>query len=83
MGQERSAEPSAQFIGSSGSPQTVGFAAPCRLAPRALALRRNFSAYDASYVALAEAFGCPLLTYDRRLAKAAANHCAVELLPLE
>ncbi|MEJ1089705.1 type II toxin-antitoxin system VapC family toxin [Microbacterium sp. Mu-80] len=52
------------------------------LVPRVLALRDNFSAYDASYVALAESFGCPLLTYDRRLAKAAAKHCAVELVPV-
>jgi predicted nucleic acid-binding protein len=45
-----------------------------------LALRHNFSAYDASYVALAEAYGCPLLTYDERLAKAAQKHCAIEVV---
>lgn len=50
------------------------------LIPRVLALRSNFSTYDASYVALAEAFRCPLLTLDRRLAKAAREHCAVEVL---
>lgn len=49
------------------------------LAPRVLALRNNFSAYDASYVALAEAFRCPLLTLDQRLAKAARRHCAIEV----
>lgn len=49
------------------------------LVPRVLALRNNFSAYDAGYVALAEAFGCPLLTLDRRLAKAARRHCEVEV----
>ncbi|PRB07046.1 type II toxin-antitoxin system VapC family toxin [Microbacterium sp. MYb64] len=48
--------------------------------PRVLALRSNFSTYDASYVALAEAFRCPLLTLDRRLAKAARLHCDVELV---
>lgn len=33
-------------------------------------LRDNVSAYDAVYVALAEALDCPLVTFDRRLAKA-------------
>ncbi|MGN8026212.1 type II toxin-antitoxin system VapC family toxin [Microbacterium sp. 22242] len=51
------------------------------LVPRLLALRHNFSAYDASYVALAEAFRCPLLTLDRRLAEEAASHCDVDLPP--
>lgn len=50
------------------------------LIPRVLALRSNFSTYDASYVALAEAFRCPLLTLDRRLAKAARMHCDVEVV---
>ncbi|MFC4138534.1 MULTISPECIES: type II toxin-antitoxin system VapC family toxin [unclassified Microbacterium] len=49
------------------------------LIPRVMALRQNFSAYDASYVALAELFGCPLLTFDKRLAKAAKKHCVVEI----
>lgn len=34
------------------------------------ALRRNVTAYDATYVALARVVGCPLLTVDRRLAAA-------------
>lgn len=38
---------------------------------RSLSLRNNFSAYDAAYVALAEALDCPLLTRDLRLARAA------------
>ncbi|WP_417555660.1 type II toxin-antitoxin system VapC family toxin [Microbacterium sp.] len=50
------------------------------LIPRAMTLRHDFSAYDASYVALAEAYGCPLLTYDKRLAKAAKKHCAIEVV---
>lgn len=55
------------------------------LIPRVLALRNNLSAYnlsayDASYVALAEAFRCPLLTLDRRLANAARKHCDVEIV---
>ena len=43
-------------------------------------LRNNFTAYDAVYVALAEALGAPLITRDRRLATAAARHVPVELV---
>lgn len=46
---------------------------------RALALRDNFTASDATYVALAEALGAPLLTADRRLARAVRAHSGVEL----
>lgn len=52
------------------------------LIPRVMTLRHNFSAYDASYVALAEAFGCPLLTYDKRLAKAAQEHGSIDVVVL-
>lgn len=41
---------------------------------RILALRENFSAYDATYVALAEQLGGELLTADERLARAARMH---------
>jgi predicted nucleic acid-binding protein len=47
------------------------------LLPRIWALRHNFTAYDGSYVALAQALGAPLMTSDRRLARAAADHCDV------
>ncbi|WP_431806556.1 type II toxin-antitoxin system VapC family toxin [Microbacterium paraoxydans] len=50
------------------------------LVPRIVELRANLTAYDASYVALAALAGCPLLTHDRRLARAAAGQCAVETL---
>ncbi len=40
------------------------------LLPRILGLRANFSAYDATYVALAERLEAPFLTADRRLARA-------------
>lgn len=43
-------------------------------------LRNNFTAYDAVYVALAEALEAPLITRDRRLATAAARHVRVDLV---
>jgi len=43
-------------------------------------LRNNFTAYDAVYVALAEALDSPLLTRDRRLAAAAGHHARIELV---
>ena len=44
-------------------------------------LRENLSAYDATYVALAEALECPLLTADRRLSRATGLRCAVTTVP--
>lgn len=51
-----------------------------RLMRRAFELRESVSAYDATYVALAEALGCELLTADRRLAAAHGPHCAIRVL---
>ncbi len=51
-----------------------------RLMRRAYELRANVTAYDASYVALAEALDCELLTGDERLAKATVPRCAVRVL---
>ncbi len=45
---------------------------------RVLALRDNFSAYDAFYVALAETLGMPLLTDDRKYAKAVGHVAVIE-----
>lgn len=50
------------------------------LARRAFELRSNVTPYDASYVALAERLGCPLVTADRRLARAPGIRCEVEVL---
>ena len=47
---------------------------------RAYELRANVSAYDASYVALAETLDCPLLSADARLASAPGPHCTITLL---
>ena len=50
------------------------------LLPRIWELRENVSAYDASYVALAESLGCPLLTADARLARAPGPTCAITVV---
>ena len=42
--------------------------------------RDNLSAYDAGYVALAEATGCPVVTADRRLARAPTLRCPVRVV---
>lgn len=43
-------------------------------------LRDNLTAYDAAYVALAEALDAPLLTLDARLAAAPGHEAHVEVL---
>ena len=50
------------------------------LLPRVWELRDNLTAYDAVYVALAEALDAPLLTRDQRLAGAPGHHARVELV---
>lgn len=50
------------------------------LAGRAFGHRDNLSAYDASYVALAETIGASLITADLRLAAAPGLTCAVEAI---
>ena len=51
-----------------------------RLMGRAFELRANVSAYDACYVALAEALGCELVTVDARLATAPGPLCPIRVL---
>ena len=48
--------------------------------PRIWELRQNVTAYDASYIALAEALDAPLLTRDDRLASAAGHDATIELI---
>lgn len=50
------------------------------LLPRIWELRNNLTAYDAAYVALAEALGAPLLTRDKRLAAAPGHTARIELV---
>jgi predicted nucleic acid-binding protein len=47
---------------------------------RAFELRANVTAYDATYIALAEQLGCPLITGDGRLATAPGVRCHIEVL---
>ena len=51
------------------------------LLDRVWELRDNLSAYDASYVALAELLDCNLLTADARLGRAPGIRCAVTVVP--
>jgi predicted nucleic acid-binding protein len=50
------------------------------LLPRVWALRNVLTAYDAMYVSLAESFGWPLVTADRRLAAAPGVDCEFRVL---
>jgi predicted nucleic acid-binding protein len=43
-------------------------------------LRHNVTAYDAAYIALAEALDAPLLTHDAALASAPGHRAIVELI---
>lgn len=51
------------------------------LLARVWELRDNLSAYDASYVALAEHLDCALLTADGRLGRARGIRCAIRVVP--
>lgn len=57
--------------------QRVGMVA---LLDRTWELRENLTAYDASYVAVAEALDCPLLTADVRLAGAPGLRCEITVV---
>lgn len=48
--------------------------------PRIWELRKNVTAYDAAYLALAEALRAPLLTADQRLASMPGHTARVEVL---
>jgi predicted nucleic acid-binding protein len=46
---------------------------------RAFSLRRNLTAYDAAYVALAEALKCAVLTRDTRLAHSSGHSVEIRV----
>ena len=50
-------------------------------AGRVWELRNNLTAYDAWYVALAEALDAPLVTLDERVQRAHGPRCAIRLPP--
>lgn len=50
------------------------------LLQRVWELRHNLTAYDAVYVALAEALDAPLVTRDERLASAPGNNAMVRII---
>lgn len=58
----------------------VGRFPAAALLPRIWSLRDNLTAYDATYVALAEALETTLVTADRRLAAAAGPTCAITVV---
>ena len=49
------------------------------IADRIWELRHNLTAYDAAYIALAEALDAPLITCDQRLSEAPGHSANVEL----
>lgn len=62
---------------------TIDLVAAAPLLERMWELRSNVSGYDAAYVAVAETFGCALVTADARLARVPDLSCEVRLaLPL-
>jgi predicted nucleic acid-binding protein len=52
---------------------------PVLLLNRIWRLRQNLSAYDAAYVALAEALNAPIITRDQRLAAAPGHSASIEV----
>lgn len=49
--------------------------------PRVMELRENFTAYDACYVAVAEAMEMPLLTRDAKFQRAVGHRVEVQVYP--
>jgi predicted nucleic acid-binding protein len=60
---------------------TIERVAHTTLLPRVWELRGNYTAYDACYVAVAELFHAPVLTYDAKMAGAPGARCTFEVFP--
>lgn len=58
---------------------TIDVTATAVLLPRMWELRANATGYDAAYLATAEAWNCPLVTADERLAGVPGTRCDVVL----
>ena len=50
---------------------------------RVWGLRASLSAFDATYVALAEALAAPMLTCDEKLARAHGHKAKIEVVPVD
>jgi len=58
---------------------TIDLVTTTPLLTRMWELRHNVSGYDSTYLALAETFGCALVTADSRLARIPDSRCEVRL----
>jgi predicted nucleic acid-binding protein len=74
LSEDRAADARADF-----ADLTVARYGHAAMADRIWELRHNLTAYDATFVGLAELLGAPLATCDARLAGAAGHRAAVEL----
>ncbi|HVT03586.1 MAG TPA: type II toxin-antitoxin system VapC family toxin [Thermoanaerobaculia bacterium] len=62
-----------------GSTSLSSVTVTCRCCPESSPCDRNFTAYDAVYVTLAEQLGAAVLTADGRLARAIRTHLDLDL----
>ncbi len=78
LGQKISAERAAEAL-SAMAAAAIDLVAAAPLLERMWELRSNVTGYDAAHIAVAEAFGCALVTADARLAHAPNLLCEVRL----
>lgn len=74
LGEERAGEARADLASLTIARYPLG-----AMADRVWSLRENLTAYDATFVALAEALDAPLLTCDQRLARTGGHRARVEV----